>query len=291
MNNSLTEASEIRALLNRHGFRFTKAMGQNFLVDASIPTRIAECAQADKDCGVLEIGPGIGCLTVELAERAGKVLSVELDSRLRPILAETLAGKDNVEVLFSDIMRLDLRSLAEERLPQNTKLVCANLPYQITTPVLTVLAEAGCFQRICVMIQKEVAERICAAPGGKDYGAFTLLMQWYFEPEMLFAVPPHCFLPQPKVTSAVIRLNRRTEPPADVKDPQLLFRVIRGAFNQRRKTLVNALNTAIPELRKENCERILKLCDLDTNIRGEKLYLSDFARISNEISVFQSNNL
>ena len=243
---NLTNPGELRTLLNRHGFRFSKSMGQNFLIDASVPVQIAESVHADAGCGVLEIGPGIGCLTAELAKRAGKVLSVELDRSLQPLLTETLADADNVELLFSDIMKQDIRRLAEERLPQQTKLVCANLPYNITTPVLTALVQAGCFERICVMIQKEVAERICADPGGKDYGAFSLLMQWYCKTELLFTVPPHCFLPQPKVTSAVIRLTRRTEPPENADNPELMFRIIRAAFNQRRKTLVNAMTSAMP---------------------------------------------
>lgn len=289
--NQLTDPNEIRALLSRHGFHFSKSKGQNFLIDASVPARIAESAGADQNCGVLEIGPGIGCLTAELSKRAGKVLSVELDRSLQPLLSEVFPAPDNVEFLFADIMKQNLRQLAEEKLPQPLKLVCANLPYNITTPVLTALVEAGCFTRICVMIQKEVAERICAKPGGKDYGSFTLLMQWYCVPELLFMVPPHCFIPQPKVTSAVIRLTRRPEPPVEVENEQLLFRVIRAAFNQRRKTLANAISSAMPEVRKEDCERILKLCGFDTNIRGEKLNLSDFAKISNEIAVINPKDL
>lgn len=288
---SLTDAEVIRALLARHGFRFSRALGQNFLVDAAVPVRIAESVQADDGCGVLEIGPGVGCLTAELSRRAGKVLSVELDRTLQPVLAETLADCRNVELLFGDILKQDVRALAEEHLPQQTRVVCANLPYQITTPVLTKLAEAGCFDRVCVMIQKEVAGRVCASPGGKDYGAFSLLMQWYFEPELLFTVPPHCFLPQPQVTSAVIRLTRRTAPPADAEDPALMFRVIRAAFNQRRKTLVNALASAMPELGKPEFERILYRLGLEPDIRGEKLSLGDFAGISNEIAALKRNDL
>ena len=288
---ALTDPSEIRRLLDTYGFRFSKSLGQNFLIDASVPERIADSVGADRECSVLEIGPGIGCLTAELSARAGQVLSVELDRRLQPLLRETLSAAENTDVLFADIMKLDLRQLASERLTKPTKLVCANLPYNITSPVLTSLIEADCFERICVMIQKEVAERICAGPGTKDYGAFGLFVQWYYAPELLFTVPPHCFMPQPKVTSAVIRLTRRTEPPAEVRDEKLLFRVIRAAFNQRRKTLTNALNAAEPQLSKADCERILKLCDLDTNIRGEKLNLVDFARISNEIADFESDDL
>jgi 16S rRNA (adenine1518-N6/adenine1519-N6)-dimethyltransferase len=240
---------------------------------------------------VLEVGPGIGCLTAELAQRAGTVLSVELDRRLKPLLEETLSGTDNTEILFADVMKLDLSALAEEKLTLPTRLVCSNLPYNITSPVLTEMVEAGCFERICVMIQKEVAERICAAPGTKNSGAFGLFVQWYYEPELLFTVPPHCFMPQPKVTSAVIRLTRRNSPPARALDEDLMFRLIRAAFNQRRKTLANALSAALPQLRKPDCERILKLCDFDTNIRGEKLELVDFARISNEIVKYEHDNL
>ena len=289
--NTLTDPSEIRRLLDAYGFRFSKSLGQNFLIDSSVPERIADSVGADLGCSVLEIGPGIGCLTAELSARAGQVLSVELDRRLQPLLRETLSAAENTDVLFADIMKLDLRQLASERMTKPTKLVCANLPYNITSPVLTSLIEAECFERICVMIQKEVAERICAGPGTKDYGAFGLFVQWYYAPELLFTVPPHCFMPQPKVTSAVIRLTRRTAPPAEVRDEKLLFRVIRAAFNQRRKTLTNALSAAEPQLSKANCERILKLCDLDTNIRGEKLNLVDFARISNEIADFESADL
>ena len=288
---ALTDPSEIRRLLDTYGFRFSKSLGQNFLIDASVPERIADSVGADRECSVLEIGPGIGCLTAELSARAGQVLSVELDRRLQPLLRETLSSAENTDVLFADIMKLDLRQLASERMTKPIKLVCANLPYNITSPVLTSLIEADCFERICVMIQKEVAERICAGPGTKDYGAFGLFVQWYYAPELLFTVPPHCFMPQPKVTSAVIRLTRRTAPPAEVRDEKLLFHVIRAAFNQRRKTLTNALSAAEPQLSKADCERILKLCDLDTNIRGEKLNLVDFARISNEIIEFESVDL
>ena len=282
--NTLTDPVAIRALLDRHGFHFSKSLGQNFLIDASVPERIAEAVQADENSGVLEIGPGIGCLTAELSGRAGKVLAVELDNRLKPLLDETLSGRENVELLFGDALKLNLRELVLEKLPQQTKLVCANLPYNITSPVLTAILEADCFERICVMIQREVAHRICAGPGGKEYGAFSLLVQWYTEPELLFDVSPHCFVPQPKVTSSVIRLTKREKPPCFVSDEVLLFRIIRAAFNQRRKTLVNALSAGLPGLRKEECERILKVCDLDTNIRGEKLNLGDFAKITNELA-------
>ena len=287
----LTDPAEIRRLLDAYGFRFSKSLGQNFLIDASVPERIADSVGADRESSVLEIGPGIGCLTAELSARAGQVLSVELDRRLQPLLRETLSSAENTEILFADVLKLNLRQLVSERMTKPTKLVCANLPYNITSPVLTALIEADCFERICVMIQKEVAERICAGPGTKDYGAFGLFVQWHYAPELLFTVPPHCFMPQPKVTSAVIRLTRRHTPPAEVRDEKLLFRVIRAAFNQRRKTLVNALSAAEPKLSKDDCERILKLCNLETNIRGEKLNLVDFARISNEIANLGASDL
>jgi 16S rRNA (adenine1518-N6/adenine1519-N6)-dimethyltransferase len=281
---NLTDYADIRRLQERHGFRFSKSMGQNFLIDASVPRRIAEASGADETCGVVEIGPGIGCLTEQLATRAGKVVSVELDRSLAPVLQETLEGLENVELVFGDVMKQDLRALAEEKLPGLTKLVCANLPYNITSPVLTAVVKAGCFERVCVMVQKEVAERICAGPGSKDYGAFGLFMQWYYEPELLFTVPPHCFVPQPKVTSAVVLLCRRETPLCEVTDEELFFRVIRAAFNQRRKTLPNALTAAFPDLSKEETETILQKCGLDPKIRGEMLTLSEFAEISNEIS-------
>ena len=289
--NGLTNPAQISELIRRHGFQFSKSMGQNFLIDASVPKRIAQSVCADNDCAVLEIGPGIGCLTTEIAEYAGKVVSVELDRRLAPVLKETLAGLDNVEVVFSDIMKLDLQSFTEEKLNLPHKLVCANLPYNITTPLLSAMIQSGCFERICVMIQKEVAERICAKAGSKEYGAFSLLVQWYYVPELLFPVSPHCFMPQPKVTSAVIRLTKRSAPPADVLDEMMLFRLIRAAFNQRRKTLVNAISSGFPALSKADCERILKLCNFDTNIRGENLNLGDFARISNEITTLEARVL
>ena len=206
---NLTDYNEIRALLARHKFRFSKSMGQNFLTAAWVPEDIAASAGLDEKTGVLEVGPGVGCLTRELSQRAGKVVSVELDRSLQPILAETLTGCENVEVLFGDVLKQNLPALVKESFPGLTPVVCANLPYNVTTPVLTKLIEAGCFERITVMIQREVARRICAGPGTADYGAFGLFVQWHCETELLFDVPPSCFVPQPKVTSSVIRLTRR----------------------------------------------------------------------------------
>ena len=279
---NLTDYNEIRSLLARHGFRFSKSLGQNFLTASWVPERIAGEAGLDETVGVLEVGPGIGCLTEQLSRRAGKVLSVELDRALQPILAETLTGCENVEVLFGDVLKQDLPALVGECFPGLTPVVCANLPYNVTTPVLTALIESGCFARITVMIQREVARRICASPGTADYGAFGLFVQWHCETEILFDVPPSCFVPQPKVTSSVIRLTKREKLPVTVSDEALLFKVIRAAFNQRRKTLVNALNAGLG-LPKERAEKVLISCGFDPKIRGEVLDLGGFAIITDEI--------
>ena len=204
----LTDIDVIRDVLGRHGFHFSKSKGQNFLTASWVPEEIVDRACLDENTGVLEIGPGLGSLTVKLSEAAGKVLAVELDETLMPVLAETLQGCENTEVLFGNILKKDVAHLVEENFQGLRPVVCANLPYNVTTPLLTAFLEAECFESVTVMVQKEVAERMCAGPGSKDYGAFTLLVQWYTEPEFLFPVPPHCFVPQPKVTSAVVRLMR-----------------------------------------------------------------------------------
>jgi 16S rRNA (adenine1518-N6/adenine1519-N6)-dimethyltransferase len=279
----LTDYNDIRALLQRHGFRFSKSLGQNFLTAAWVPERIAESAGLDEQTGVLEVGPGVGCLTEQLSLRAGKVLSVELDKALKPVLAETLRGRDNVEILFGDVLKQDLPALVREKLPGLRPAVCANLPYNVTTPLLTAFLEAGCFETVTVMIQREVAKRICAPAGTADYGAFGLFVQWHCETELLFDVPPSCFVPRPKVTSSVIRLTKRGEKPFAVEDEQLLFRVIRAAFNQRRKTLSNALTAGLGELSKEQAEAVLQNCGFDPRIRGEAVELEGFVKISNKV--------
>ena len=279
----LTDYNEIRALLARHGFRFSKSLGQNFLTAAWVPERIAEEAGLDEQTGVLEVGPGIGCLTEQLSLRAGKVLAVELDKALKPVLAETLAGRDNVELLFGDVLKQDLPALVREKLPGLRPAVCANLPYNVTTPLLTAFLEAECFETVTVMIQREVARRICAPAGTADYGAFGLFVQWHCERSLLFDVPPSCFVPQPKVTSSVIRLTKRGEKPFAEEDEQLLFRVIRAAFNQRRKTLSNALTAGLGELSKEQAEAVLQNCGFDPRIRGEAVDLEGFVKISNKV--------
>ena len=288
---NLTDYNDIRALLSRHGFHFSKSLGQNFLTAAWVPERIAEEAGLDEQTGVLEVGPGVGCLTEQLSLRAGKVLAVELDKALKPVLAETLAGRENVEILFGDVLKQDLPALVREKLPGLRPVVCANLPYNVTTPLLTAFLEAGCLETVTVMIQREVARRICAPAGTADYGAFGLFVQWHCKTELLFDVPPSCFVPQPKVTSSVIRLTRREEKPFPVQDEQLLFRVIRAAFNQRRKTLSNALSAGLGELSKEQAEKVLENCGFDPRIRGEAVELGGFVKISNEIAGKLFSNL
>ncbi len=287
---NLTDYNEIRALLTRHGFRFSKSLGQNFLTAAWVPERIAAEAGLDEQTGVVEVGPGVGCLTAELAKRAGKVAAIELDRALLPVLKETLRDFDNVTVIPGDATKLDLRTLAEEKLPGLRPVVCANLPYNVTTPLLTALIEAGCFETITVMIQREVARRICAGPGSADYGAFGLFVQWYCETELLFDVPPSCFVPQPKVTSSVIRLTRRPAPPLPVRDEKLLFRIIRAAFNQRRKTLVNALSSGLG-LGKDELEAVLGEVGLDARVRGEALDIAAFAALCDKVNCLTGADL
>ena len=287
---NLTNYDEIRALLSRHGFRFSKSLGQNFLTADWVPRQIAESAELDEQTGVLEIGPGVGCLTVQLSERAGKVLSVELDKSLMPVLAETLRGHENVEVLFGDILKQDISALVAESLPGLRPVVCANLPYNVTTPVLTALIRPGCFETITVMIQREVAKRICAPAGSPDYGAFGIFVQWHMETELLFEVPPNCFVPQPKVTSAVIRLKKREKPPVETRNEKLLFAVVRAAFNQRRKTLTNGLCSGL-NLSREQVENAIKNAGFDTKIRGETLDVGGFAKITDELDKILSADL
>ena len=248
-----------------------------------MPERIAQEAAPDDGTGVLEVGPGIGCLTAELSRRAGKVVAVELDERLRPILAETLSGCANVELVFGDVLKLDLPALVRERLAGLRPVVCANLPYNVTSPLLAAFLEAGCFEEITVMVQREVAHRLCAKAGTAEYGAFTVFTQWHAEPEILFDVAPGCFLPAPKVTSSVVRLRVRTAPPVAVTDEKLLFAVVRAAFNQRRKTLVNALSSGLPEFGKETIAAAVERCGFDARIRGEALDLAGFAAVADAL--------
>lgn len=284
----LCNSNDIKALLSRHGFRFSKSMGQNFLIQGWVPRDIADASGADQTCGVLEIGPGIGPLTVQLAQRAGKVAAIELDRDLLPILEETLSPYDNVTVIPGDAMKLDLAALAAERFPGLTPLACANLPYNITTPVITALIEAGCFAAITVMIQREVAKRICASPGTADYGAFSLFCQYYTQPEYLFEVPPECFLPAPKVTSAVIRMVPRTEPVQTLVSEKRFFQVVKASFAQRRKTLLNGLSSAFGDrLSKDQLRQAIAEAGLPENVRGERLGIQEFAVLAHAIQMME----
>lgn len=273
----------MKPLLAVHGFHFSKAKGQNFLIAPWVPESIARESGVEKDVGVLEIGPGIGPLTQQLSLRAGKVCAVEVDERLKPILDITLEGCDNVEILWGDVLKQDIPALVQEKLGSLRPMACANLPYYITSPILTALLEAECFEAVTVMVQKEVAQRIAAQPGTADYGAFSVFCQYYAQPELLFDVPPHCFLPQPKVTSAVVTLRVRQERPWDIDDPALFFRVVRASFAMRRKKLSNGLASGFPELGKRGAEEVLSACGFDANVRGETLGIPEFAAIARQI--------
>ena len=274
----------MKPLLQEHGFRFSKAKGQNFLIASWVPESIAREAGVDKDAGVLEIGPGIGPLTQQLCLRAGRVCAVELDTRLKPLLDITVGEFSNLEILWADALKLDLPGLVREKLGGLRPMACANLPYYITTPILAALLEADCFDSVTVMVQKEVAQRIAAAPGTPDYGAFTVLCQYYAEPELLFDVPAHCFLPQPKVTSAVIRLKVRKNRSWGEADREIFFRTVRASFAMRRKKLSNGLAAGFPELGKAGAEAVILRAGFPENVRGETLGIPEFVRIANAIA-------
>ena len=276
----LCNINEIKALLARNGFRFSTSMGQNFLIQSWVPEDIAAASGAGPGTGVLEVGPGIGPLTRQLARRADKVASVELDRSLLPILKETLADCPNAEIVPGDILKTDIPALVGEKFAGLKAVACANLPYNITTPAITALIEAGCFQSITVMIQREVARRICARPGTGDYGAFSVFCQYHTAPELLFEVPPSCFIPAPKVTSAVLRMTPRPAP-AEVDDEAHFFRVVRAAFAQRRKTLANSLTSSLSGLyTKEDIQEAIRICGLAPDVRGERLGIPEFAALS-----------
>lgn len=281
---NLCDKQTIFALLNRHGFHFSKSMGQNFLIDANIPRSIAEASGADERCGVLEIGPGIGSMTVELAQQAGKVVSVELDTSLLPILDETLDSFSNTEVVSGDVLNIDLSALVTEKFANLRPVVCANLPYNITTPILSRLIEANCFETITVMIQKEVAKRLCATPESGKGGAFSLFLQYYMVPQYCFDVPRDCFYPAPKVTSAVIRCTKRTQPAVTVSDEAFFFRTIKGGFALRRKTLPNSLASVFGgQMDKSTITAAILECGLSPTVRGERLTLQNYADLADEL--------
>lgn len=272
-------------VLQKYNFAFQKRFGQNFLIDTHVLDKIIDSAQITKDDFVLEIGPGIGTMTQYLCENAREVAAVEIDKNLIPILADTLSDYDNVEVINNDILKVDINKLAEERNGGKPIKVVANLPYYITTPIIMGLFESHVpIDSITIMVQKEVADRMQVGPGTKEYGALSLAVQYYAKPEIVANVPPNCFMPRPKVGSAVIRLTRHKEVPVQVEDEKMMFRIIRASFNQRRKTLANGLNNAsdIP-LSKEKIAQAIQELGVSASIRGEALSLEQFAKLSNII--------
>lgn len=278
-------------VLQKYDFVFQKRFGQNFLIDTHVLEKIIGASEISKEDFVLEIGPGIGTMTQYLAEAAREVAAVEIDKALIPILSDTLKDWDNVTVINDDILKVDIRKLAMEKNGGRPIKVVANLPYYITTPIIMGLFENQVpIDSITIMVQKEVADRMQVGPGTKDYGALSLAVQYYAKPEIVANVPPNCFMPRPKVGSAVIRLIRYEKPPVEVTDEKLMFRIIRASFNQRRKTLVNGLKNS-PELdySKEEIETALGNAEIPLNIRGEALTLSQFAQIANEFSEIRKN--
>lgn len=279
----LGNPQETIAVLQKYGFQFQKRFGQNFLIDDTVLDRIMDAADIGPDDCVLEIGPGIGTMTQRLAQRASRVIAVEIDQNLIPILEDTLGEYDNVRVINQDVLKLDLNQLVQEENGGNPIKVAANLPYYITTPIIMGLFEEHVpMISITVMVQKEVADRMQAGPGSKDYGALSLAVQYYSRPEVAANVPPNCFIPRPKVGSAVICMHCYETAPVDVKDERLMFRLIRASFNQRRKTMLNSLKNS-PELNfsKEQIGLALEKAGLRPDIRGEALTLEQFAGLSN----------
>ena len=277
------------AVLNKYDFVFRKKYGQNFLVDMHMLEKIVDCAELTKEDCVLEIGPGIGTMTQYLAERAGQVIVVEIDGDLIPILKDTLGAYDNVTIIHADILKIDLHQLVEEHIAGKQQYksfkVVANLPYYITTPIIMNLLEKKIpLDNITIMVQKEVAERMQVGPGTKDYGALSLAVQYYAKPEVMVSVPPECFMPRPKVASAVIRLTLYSEPPIKVSDPEFMFRLIRASFNQRRKTLANGLsNDSGLHLTREAVIEALRQMDMSETIRGEALTLEQFGELADRL--------
>lgn len=287
----LSNPKETIQVLQKHEFQFKKKFGQNFLIDPHVLDKIVDAAQITKDDFVLEIGPGIGTLTQYLCENARQVLAVEIDDKLIPILKETLQPYDNVEVLHGDILKQDIQQIADTYNDGKPIKVVANLPYYITTPIIMELFESHVpLANVTVMVQKEVADRMKAEPGTKDYGALSLAVQYYAKPYIAAFVPPNCFMPRPNVGSAVIRLDCLTRVPVEVHNEKLMFRLIRASFNQRRKTLQNGIaNSAELSFTKEQAARAIEQTGFDVRIRGEKLGLEEFARLADELERMTEN--
>lgn len=280
----LSNISNIKSILSRHGFTFSKSLGQNFLINPSVCPRMAEESGAGEGVGVIEIGPGIGVLTCELAKLADKVVAVELDKRLLPVLDETLAEFDNVKIINDDALKVDFHKLIKEEFGDMPVCVCANLPYYITSPVIMHLLESKLnVDAITVMVQKEAAQRICANCGSRQSSSLTVAVNYYANAELLFGVSAGSFMPAPKVDSAVIRLNINKTPPVKVDDEKLLFKVIQASFGQRRKTLPNSLSAGLG-IPKDKINRILEQCEIPSNYRAEQLELSHFSDITNSLS-------
>ena len=282
----LTDMSYAHEVMERHGIAPKKKFGQNFLTSDAVVCRIADTPSEDKEVGVLEIGPGIGTLTEALADRYKKVVSVEIDESLLPVLADTVGWRDNVTVVNADAMKLDLPEFVKEHFGDMKVCVCANLPYYITSPIIMKILECGpLFESVTVMIQKEVALRLASAPGSADYGAITLFASYLADVKKCFDVSPGNFLPQPKVTSAVIRMKPHKKPPVYVKDPENMQKIIKAAFEQRRKMLAGALAAATSKVSKAVISEKIAAAGLPADVRGEKLSLADFARLSDLLEI------
>lgn len=277
---NLSDISVIKKILSEHGFTFSKSLGQNFLINPTVCPRMAEACGADSDTGVLEIGAGIGVLTAELAKRAKKVVSLELDTRLIPVLAETLGEFSNVEILNADVLKIDLNKLIDDCFQGMHVAVCANLPYYITSPVIMALLESRIpVDAVTVMVQKEAAARLCAPVGSRDAGAVTVAVNYYAQAEKLFDVSAGSFMPAPKVDSSVIRLNIRKEPPVEVSDEKFFFRVIKAAFGQRRKTASNSLSAGLG-IPKDKVSAAIAAAGFEPSVRAESLTMQELARLS-----------
>jgi 16S rRNA (adenine1518-N6/adenine1519-N6)-dimethyltransferase len=272
-------------LIKKHDFKIAKKFGQNFLTDEAVLKTIIDCSELSKEDCVLEIGPGLGAMTQVLCEKAGRVLAVEIDKKLIPILRVSLFGYENIEIINEDILKLDLKKILEEKFGSSPVKIVTNLPYYITTPIIMKLLEEDInFKSITIMVQKEVGERICAAPGGKDYGALTVAVQYRCIPHNILLVPSESFIPQPEVESMVVRLDSREEPPVALKDEKMYFRVVKASFGQRRKTLLNALAAGNLGKTKEELKAVLSRSNIDGKRRGETLSLEEFAGIANALS-------
>ena len=281
---NLSNISVIRDVLSRHGFSFSKGLGQNFLINPTVCPRMAEMGNAKPGWGIIEIGAGVGVLTAELARRADKVVCIEIDSRLLPILDETLAEYDNIKIVNQDVLKVDLHKLIAEEFPNMPVAVCANLPYYITSPIIMNLLESRLpISSLTVMVQKEAAQRICAMPGSREVGAVSIAVRYYCEPKVLFQVSRGSFMPAPDVDSTVIRLDIRKQPTVDVKREEDFFRVVKAAFSQRRKTLSNTLSSGL-SMNKTQIAELLERAGVASNLRAEQLSMQQFADIANALN-------